>query len=694
MTNQDGGRTMTMLPGDEVRQIMWRYGDRFDIQMAVLGARSVARGLIARLVADGERGTHDWTEAKNRMYAAFDEAGVTAAGLDPEFGGIIEGPRNLALSLLAFELAWVDAGASTTSLVNNLALGPIVEKGTPEQREKYMRLCAPPQPGEDRKIWRGAFALTEPLPYVGVDTGVLCGRLSVAEWNEGQEPILHVDKRGRFITNMAVANFITAAVDSADPRIASSCMVILEETDEGSYDRGSPTHKLVHQLSNTHDPIFNLRIPASRIVGGYTVKDGKIVPNLTHGEIIEAVFARTRVAVGVMTAAKLLSAVEPVIRYQRTRFRGAAGIEAGSPRFDLGLQMKEDALHRLADVWATGEAASSLGFEAARIFDVLTIVEKEKERVFHEQGITGGRAIMKALKKPMADAVEFVRLSAQAPESRDAARFAELQGDTLVQYVWLSALGNVLCPACKLWDTGHGANMMREAVSLMGGYGITEDCPGFLGQKWMDAQLEATYEGPEVVQRRQISITMANPVFLAQMEEWSAALKTQAVASPAGGAAALAAGIDLWLWSFRHLGESKDGQGRTLFQSQRHGVLFPLADALSWLLAVRSLLADVDELAAKGSEHPVIGPETAGYVATFTDLGAVQAARAAGEVGRICAELFYGYQVAAPDSEAAATFQTLRGQLDVALAGARLAKDRAAKAITQSMIPEALDYPL
>ena len=53
--------------------------------------------------------------------------------------------------------------------------------------------------------------------------------------------------------------------------------------------------------------------------------------------------------------------------------------------------------------------------------------------------------------------------------------------------------------------------MMREAVSLMGGYGITEDCPGFLGHKWMDAQLEATYEGPEAVQRRQLSVTMASP---------------------------------------------------------------------------------------------------------------------------------------------------------------------------------------
>ena len=90
----------------------------------------------------------------------------------------------------------------------------------------------------------------------------------------------------------------------------------------------------------------------------------------------------------------------------------------------------------------------------------------------------------------------------------------------MIQYLVHDALANVLCPACKLWNTGHGANMMREAVSLMGGYGITEDCPGFLGHKWMDAQLEATYEGPEAVQRRQLSVTMTDDLFLAQFKQW------------------------------------------------------------------------------------------------------------------------------------------------------------------------------
>jgi len=693
MTMKDASQTMKMLPGDEIRQIMWRYADRFDMQMAVMGSRSVARGLIARLVADGERNTHEWTEAKNRMYQAFDDSGITAAGLDMEFGGIIEGPRNLALALVAFELAWVDGGATTTSLINNLALGPIVEKGTPEQREKYMRACCPAQPGEDRKVWRGAFALTEPLPYVGVDTGVLSGRLTVAEWEEGKEPMLQVEKRGRFLTNMVVANFVTAAVDTADPRIKSSCMVILEDTDEGIFDRGAPTLKLVHQLSNTQDPIFNLKVPASRIVGGYTVKDGVIIPNLTHSEIIEAVFARTRVTVGLMTAAKLLSAVEPVIRYQRGRFRGATGIEAGSPRYDLGLQMKEDALQRLSDLWATGEAAASLGFETTRLFDAFTPVERSVQHMFAEQGVTG-RALMKVLRKPQADAVELLGLLKQPELTRDNARVAALQADPLVQYVWQSALCNVLCPACKLWDTGYGANMLREAVSMMGGYGITEDCPGFLFQKWTDAQLEATYEGPEVVQRRQISVTMNNEVFLAQVDAWIAELNALAAAKPETGAAALSAGFELWRWMLAHLGGAKDGNGRALAQNTRHGVLFPMADAISWLLAARSLLADVQELAAKGPEHPVVGPEIDGYVNTFTDLCHLQAARAAGEVGRISAELFYGYAASADQTgDAAATFQKLRASVDESLAGSRLAKDRAAKALTQIMIPEALDYP-
>ena len=665
---------MKMLPGDEVRQIMWRFADRFDVQMAVAAARATARGYVARLVANNERATHEWTDAKNRLFEEFDNCGVTAAGLDAAYGGMFAGPRNLPLALLSYEVAWVDQGAATTSFVNDLAMGPIAELGTEEQKAKYMGLCAPGNPSG--KTWRGSFALTEPLPYVGVDTGVLCGRVSVAEWKEGEEPMIRVEKRGRFITNIAVCDYITIAANTGDERIKGSCMVIVEATDPGKFDRGAQTKKLVHQLSNTGDPVIDVVVPASRIVGGYTIKDGVIVPNLQHSEIIAQVFSKTRVAVGIMGAGALMSAIEPVIRYQRTRFRGAAGVEETSPRYTLGLQMKEDATQRLAGVWATAEAAASLGFATARVFDALEEVQDEAKALLGK-----GREMLKNMKAPSEKAVAMLA----------AGEDPQTSGDATVKYVHLQALANILCPATKLWNTGHGADVMRQAVSLMGGYGITEDCPGFLFYKWTDTQLAATYEGPEVVQRRQISETMGNAVFLAQVAAWEAELKACPKAA-ANGAAALAAAFALWRWTQEFAKRAKDADGRKLGQSQRHGVVFTLADALAGLVAACCLWQDIKHLALNGAANETVAPELENYLATFNDLLGTIAGEMAGEAVRLCTDVAFGFGAAADEDKSA--FNALRTDVENALAGTRLAKDRAAKTLTTIMIPEAADYPL
>ena len=129
---------LATLPGDDIRQIMWRYTDRYELQMVVQSARGVARGHVARMVADGVRNTHEWTERKNTLLDAFDASGLTALYMDTEQGGYIDGPKNFALCLTTFELSWVDAGAATCGLATNLALAPIHEKGTLEQRNHYM----------------------------------------------------------------------------------------------------------------------------------------------------------------------------------------------------------------------------------------------------------------------------------------------------------------------------------------------------------------------------------------------------------------------------------------------------------------------------------------------------------------------------------------------------------------------------
>lgn len=732
--------TLRALPGDPARHLMWRFAGRPDLQQLMRAARRVARGPVARLVADGERNTQDWTPRKASLLDEFDRAGITAAYLDPEDGGFIEGPKNLALALIAFELAWVDAGAATGSLAQHLSLAPIHERGTEAQRRHYMRAAGGVK-GETPR--RGAFVLTEPIPYVGVETGLLGGKLRVAEWADGAEPVLEVEKRGRFITNMGFADFVVAAVDSADQRISGSCLVILEKEDPGTFDRGTPTRKLVHQLWPTRDPHLHLRVPASRIVGGYTVRGGVIVPNYSHGEIAEAVFRHTRVTVSLMTPAKLLSAVEPILRYQRARFRGAESTAPGSPRYERGLQQKQDALYRVIDVWATGEAAASLGFWAARLFDELDLLEARKAAIFAERGIAGPKSEFKALRKVDAEAIEYLTELAKPAERRRVARVEALRQDDLVRYAVTDALASVACPAAKLWNTGYGATMMREAVSLMGGYGITEDCPGFLGQKWIDAQLEATYEGPEAVQRRHLSSSMTNEIFLAQFGIWTKEMRQISADRPGSGACVLASAMELWLWTLRHLQRSADADGQKLFQGSRQGVTFPLTDSLCWLLATRQQILDVLELERTGREHAELAADYAGLVAFMTDLCHVQAARTGGEVARTAAELVFGYnrhpawddpscgscigaqeladlEQLIPGIESTSgsyldvinldgshqvkagpcvrfvgleEFTRMRDRLDGCLTGTRLAKDRAAEALTRVWIPERLDYP-
>jgi len=93
--------TLKTLPGDDVRHILWRFADRYDLQMLVTSARAVARGPVARLVAAGVRNTH---ESRNT---------ITPASPPSDWPGF-------------------NGGAATASLAGCLALAPIHERGAEE----------------------------------------------------------------------------------------------------------------------------------------------------------------------------------------------------------------------------------------------------------------------------------------------------------------------------------------------------------------------------------------------------------------------------------------------------------------------------------------------------------------------------------------------------------------------------------
>ena len=198
------------------------------------------------------------------------------------------------------------------------------------------------------------------------------------------------------------------------------------------------------------------------------------------------------------------------------------------------------------------------------------------------------------------------------PAEKRSASLRTRQADPLVQFALKDAVANVLCPAAKLWNTGTGANAMREALSLMGGYGITEDCPGFLAYKWMDAQLEATYEGPEAVQRRNLSVTMTNELFLAQYQQWIRDMRKIAEHRPGTGACTLATAMQLWLWTYQHLQSRHRRRRRRAVPERAPGCDLP-AGRCAVLAARRAPVHPRrHRTRSEGPENPVVAEGFAG----------------------------------------------------------------------------------
>lgn len=264
-------------------------------------------------------------------------------------------------------------------------------------------------------------------------------------------------------------------------------------------------------------------------------------------------------------------------------------IATGTPRYELGLQMKEDGVHRLLEVWAGGESCAALSRQAARILD-------------------------------------------------------HLAGAETVDRSKLESVANVVCPACRVWSITHAPRLMREAASLMGGSGVTADCPGSVGSQWMDSELEAIQETPPGAALQRLAIAMMDELFLAQFGIWTREFQETVGTHSTNGARALAIAMEAWRW--------------TLDYVRRPSV--ELAGVLCAVLASRSFIVKPGR---------------------FDDLCHMQAVNAAAEASRVCAELIHSHNEPAP------AFSDIEQRLDQSLAGSFAARDRARQRLIQGVIP-------
>lgn len=575
--------TMAASWWDEVHWAMWRIADRPDLLAIIHAARHIAREVIIPKLPACARSSCEWTAEKQRILASLDESGMTSI-LSTVRQGIA-----MPLASAIFELAWVDGGAATLSLSGSLAQMPILDFGTKKQQDRFLG-------NADRR--HGALCLTEPIPGAGADAMFLSGRFHVTDDVTASEPILEIHKRGRFISHMDFADFAVVAVQGCGDRARGSCLVILEPGDTGEFDRGSRVRKLGHQLASTTNPVFEMRVPASRIVGGYTADNGIVVPNYDHRRLLEPAFRRTRAIMSLMTASKLLSIVEPLVN--------SACQTADLPEF----------WERMVDLWAAGEAASSLGYSAARLCDEMDGLDNPQDEV-----------------------------------TRGAA---------------------VLSPAAKLFSSNSATEMLQSMLSF-GDCGTINGGSVSIHKKLMDAQIEALYMGPESLQRRLVSAAMIDCEFLNMFQVWTEELERTARRLPWTSIRSLIAGMRLWHWTLLQLRKQTDSHGAKLFCDARQGVTFPMADALCQLLAARSLTMDLLELEKR--DHQCA--KATSVPSVLCDLSTIVSIRAAGSVEQTSVALLLGYDGRFPVSvDTRSDFDKLRNQLEINLHGVMAARDR------------------
>jgi hypothetical protein len=565
---------------DEAHAALWRIADRAELLKLRDKARLTACEKIAPLLAQA-RTPCEWTEEKARVLGALDAQGLT---------GILASARHgltLPLALVVWELASVDAGVATCSLSGSLAQMPIRDFGTEPQRDRYLGRA---------DLRHGALCLTEPLPGAGADAISLSGRMVLAGAGADGEPWLEIRKRGRFTSHMDFAEFVVAAIEGDGIGVRGSALVILEPGDEGDFERGSPVRKLGHRLASTTDPVFRVSVPASRIVGGYTMEEGAIVPRFSHRVLLEPALRRMRALLALMTAAKALSTVQDGFNSSPQ----TSGVE-----FRLGM----------ADLWATGEAAASLGFCAARLCDELDCAEN--------------------------------RSSADAK------------------------LAALFSPAAKLFSSSRVPESLRQAAAWGG-----SDAAAAIDLRacLIDAQIEDMYMGPAALQRRLVSAAMTGARFLADFQQWTGEMDTLAERLPPAGMSSLAEGMRLWHWTLERLRQQADARGARLYCDARQGVTFAMADALCGLLATRSLALDVLEM--ESARRPLSSECASIFLDLSIHAAGRAASRAAQTCAELLFGYAQRFPVTAAERR---TFAELRANLCISLRGSMDARERIAE---------------
>lgn len=224
------------------------------------------------------------------------ELGLFGLRTPEAYGGM--NMDTLAYVIAVEELARVDSSQAATLAAHiSLGMGPIMNYGTPEQKQKYL-----PMLSTGEALW--AFGLTE--PDAGSDSRATKTNARV----EDDHWIINGSKI--FITNGAssINKGATVQVVSGEQNGKKEFTTILVDADTPGFKRVSMHNKMMWRASDTAELYFDdCRVPYSNILGKRGEGSHIMLNTLDSG----------RLAIGAMGLGLAQGAFEAALRYSKER---------------------------------------------------------------------------------------------------------------------------------------------------------------------------------------------------------------------------------------------------------------------------------------------------------------------------------------------------------------------------------------
>lgn len=272
--------------------------------------RKAVREFVEAEIAPKAAEWDEKDECPVELFPKMGEMGITGIFIPEEFGGAGLGHTERAICLE--EISRHSAGLGIAMMTHHLGTTPLLQYGTPEQKEKYL-----PEIASGRKI--AGLAVTEPgggSDFMGVKS---TGELKDGKWI--------INGRKCFITNSAVADVDLWIVNTGTNEKGRPLLsVFIIDKDTPGHTSGRKEHKLGLRGSVTGDVICaEVKLAPEQLLG--KVGDGAKAGMGAIGEVGRAGMAAVSVGVlgaclelGVKFANERILYGKPIAKLQAIQF--------------------------------------------------------------------------------------------------------------------------------------------------------------------------------------------------------------------------------------------------------------------------------------------------------------------------------------------------------------------------------------